>query len=110
MEKRVKHRSTGANMAIKVISKEKSGDWTALPQFSLNQRLRSPFIVKFVERFEDDQFIYLVTTWMPHGDLRSLMSRQKVGYLTEGEMRASLSEVANALKIVHGLGYTHNSV
>jgi serine/threonine protein kinase len=97
-------------MAIKVICKGRSEDMTGLPVFSLSQQLRSHFIVKYVEHFEDDSFVYLVTSWMPLGDLRSRMSRQKVGHLTEGEMHAPLSDVANALKIVHALGLTHNAV
>jgi serine/threonine protein kinase len=97
-------------MAIKVFLKGTSDDRTELPEFNLNRQLKSHVIVKFVEHFEDENFDYLLTTWMPHGDLRSKMSKQKVQYLTEGEMRAPLTNVANALKTIHALGYTHNAV
>jgi len=70
----------------------------------------SNVIEKYIEHFEDDRYVYLVGSWMPHGNLRNRIFRSKAGFLTEGEMRAPLSNVAAALKIVHGLGSTHNAV
>ena len=67
-----------------------------LPELSLNKKLSlqqssSSVVVKLVEVLEDREFVYLLTTWMQHGDLQSRMcSRVKADYLTEGEMRAPL--------------------
>jgi serine/threonine protein kinase len=104
-------------VAIKVFFKESSDDTKigTLSEFVLNQQLRSlrsasRVIVKLIEVFEEDSFAYLVTTWMPRGDVHSIMSRKNVGYLTEGEMRGQLTIVADALSQIHDLGYTHNAV
>jgi hypothetical protein len=44
----------------------------------MNQQLRtlqlaSRVVVKLIEVFEETDFAYLVTTWMPHGDVQSRM-------------------------------------
>ena len=48
------------------------------PEFSLNQQLSSidsasRVVVKLIEVLEEKDFTYLVTAWMPLGDLQSKM-------------------------------------
>jgi hypothetical protein len=66
--------------------------------------------VKYIEHFEDDLFVYLITSWMPLGNLGNRMKHSKVGFLTEEEIRGPAKQIAVALEIVHNLGYVHSSV
>ena len=69
---RAKHKVTGAEVSVKIIDKEELEEsGSAQFQFeavALNQ-CRHPGIIKCLETFEYDDVIYIVTEFIPGGDL-----------------------------------------
>lgn len=73
-------------------------------------KLSSHHITKLIEFIEDDQYVYLISSWMNRRDICCFMKRHHLPYLSEEEFRKPLKNIISALKTVHQAGFLHNDV
>ena len=107
------HRLTKLPVAVKVVFKdpEENVCLPDLPEVALTNKLSSKYnIVRHIEHFEVDQFIYLVQACMSLGDLRSFIKAHGYQYLTEQELRTHAKSMVQALNGMHNEGFLHNDV
>jgi len=78
-----KHKFSGAKVAIKVINKENtakmfSGQMGQTGEVQIMQECNSDtsYILEMIESFEDAEAIYVVTKYMPAGDLLNYLVKQ----------------------------------
>ena len=58
--------------------------------------------------FQDEMNLYMVLTYMPGGDLMTLLMKEDV--FTEEVTRFYMAEAAQAISSVHALGYIHRDI
>ena len=75
-----------------------------------DQKLSSHHITKLIEYIEEDQYVYLISSWMNRRDLCCYMKKHQLPYMSEEEMRKPLKNIISALKVIHQAGYLHNDV
>ena len=67
-------------------------------------------MTKLIECIEEDQYVYLITSWMNRRDLCCYMKKHQLPYLSHGELKKPLKNIISALKAIHQAGYLHNDV
>ena len=112
-----KHIPLGNFMAIKVIYRDQASLLTrSLPyEVDLLRKLSeipevAKLVVKYVEHFECDEFLYHVTRWVEKLTLAEVMKHSSERFLNEVEMQAPAKQLLKVLQAVHGQGFTHNAV
>jgi Ca2+-binding EF-hand superfamily protein len=65
-------------------------------------------IVKYIDSFEDSEFIYLVQEYMDSGDLFHYISNKSL--LNESEIKNIIRQVAQGLKYLHYYGIIHRDL
>lgn len=66
---------------------------------------------RYVEHFEEHQFLYLVTRWVKESTLAVVMKHSaRGGYLNEVDMQEPARQLLTVLQAVHGQGYIHNAI
>jgi cell cycle protein kinase DBF2 len=68
----------------------------------------SPWLVKLLYSFQDDEHLYLAMEYVPGGDLRSLIRHS--GVLYEEHARFFAAEILLGLEALHDMGFVHRSV
>lgn len=99
-------------MAIKVFSRERNNS-QKLRELEVRQKLQAVKaigITKLIEHFEDDQFVYQVTSLMNMGTLQNFMEKSSMSYLTLEEMKSSAYHIVSAVQAIHAAGYLHNDI
>ena len=99
-------------MAIKVFSRERNNS-QKLRELEVRQKLQAVKaigITKLIEHFEDDQFVYQVTSLMNMGTLQNFMEKSSMSYLTLEEMKSSAYQIVFAVQAIHAAGYLHNDI
>lgn len=84
------HKRTLTPVAVKVIYMDVRIGADELDQMvfvDLNRKLHSAFSPKYIEHFEDGEYLYAVTNLMNRGDLHSYLQTRYIPYLTEAELR-----------------------
>lgn len=96
------HRQTKTPVAIKIIPKFLD-DPIKMAQInsevSIQKNIHHPFISRFYEKFENDQFIYIVMESLPEGNLLEYMNRY--GPFKEEDAAIVFSEVMIAIHYMH---------
>lgn len=69
----------------------------------------SPWLTQLQYAFQDSGHLYLVMEFHPGGDLYGLLERQG-GTLPESAAVFYLSELVEAIKALHTMGYVHRDV
>ena len=125
-----KHRNNRAKVAIKVIYRDQSSNAQgkgsskngisstpsnlirelALRDKMADQKLSTHHMTKLIECIEEDQYVYLITSWMNRRDLCCYMKKHQLPYLSHGELKKPLKNIISALKAIHQAGYLHNDV
>ena len=67
-------------------------------------------IVKYIEKIEDQEYIYIVTALMNQGDLASYMRSHHIVYLSESELLDKVHSITKSLKAIHEHGFLHNDL
>lgn len=70
--------------------------------------LHSPWIVRLYHTFQDESNLYLITEYLPGGDMMTLLMTYMT--LSESQVRFYISECAAAIKSIHDLGYIHRDI
>lgn len=95
MVHRARHRSTGRDVALKIIDKQhmRGANMTGrvVNEVTLHSALRHPHVVELLGYFEDDHCVYLVMELCCRGDLYRYV--RKKGRLPEDEAAALLVQV-----------------
>lgn len=107
------HRASKLPVAVKVVFKdiEENVCISDLPEVAITDKLSSKYnIVRHVEHFQIDEFIYLVQACMSNGDLRSFIQACFYLYLTEKELKSHVKSMVQALSGMHKEGFLHNDI
>ncbi|KAJ2824127.1 hypothetical protein IWW50_003481 [Coemansia erecta] len=106
-------------VAIKVVDKRALRDSAAeqrlATEVAVHETLEHTHIVRLLDSFEDDRYVYLVMEHCPHGDLwRYLRARRAGGEdlsaLTEPEARWVMRQIGTALAHLHARGVLHRDL
>ncbi|KAI2633486.1 kinase-like protein [Xylaria nigripes] len=107
----VERKDTGLAFALKYIRKDEIVRSESVRNIIRERRMlehvNHPFICNLRYSFQDIEYMYLVVDLMSGGDLRFHISRKT---FTEEAVRFWLSELACALKYIHGHGIVHRDV
>jgi len=68
----------------------------------------NPWVVDLVYSFTDEKYLYLIMSYVPGGDLMTLLIRH--GVLAEDQARFYIAEIIMAVDSVHKLHYIHRDV
>ncbi|KAI0553134.1 kinase-like domain-containing protein [Xylaria curta] len=107
----VERKDTGLSFALKYIRKDEVVRSESVRNIIRERRMlehvNHPFICNLRYSFQDIEYMYLVVDLMSGGDLRFHISRKT---FTEEAVRFWISELACALRYVHGQGIIHRDV
>jgi len=110
--RKAKHRSTGTNVAIKIIKKRKlskaelnmyKSEVTALLQ------LNHPNVIDLFAFLEVENYLYIVTEFMKGGTLQDVISEQ-TGALPEESAKEICRALVDAIQYIHEQGYIHRDI
>lgn len=74
------------------------------------RELSSKSLLKLIEHFEDDNFIYLVYPWSAHCDVGTYLKQFSVPYLTERELQSPMKQLIKGINDLHKIGLLHNDI
>ncbi|KAI1277036.1 kinase-like domain-containing protein [Xylaria sp. FL0933] len=107
----VERKDTSLSFALKYIRKDEVVRSESVRNIIRERRMlehvNHPFICNLRYSFQDIEYMYLVVDLMSGGDLRFHISRKT---FTEDAVRFWISELACALRYVHGQGIIHRDV
>ncbi|KAI0811757.1 kinase-like domain-containing protein [Xylaria sp. FL0064] len=107
----VERKDTSLSFALKYIRKDEVVRSESVRNIIRERRMlehvNHPFICNLRYSFQDIEYMYLVVDLMSGGDLRFHISRKT---FTEEAVRFWISELACALRYVHGQGIIHRDV
>ncbi|KAI1369813.1 kinase-like domain-containing protein [Xylaria arbuscula] len=107
----VERKDTALSFALKYIRKDEVVRSESVRNIIRERRMlehvNHPFICNLRYSFQDIEYMYLVVDLMSGGDLRFHISRKT---FTEDAVRFWISELACALRYVHGQGIIHRDV
>ncbi|KAI1429761.1 kinase-like domain-containing protein [Xylaria sp. FL1777] len=107
----VERKDTALSFALKYIRKDEVVRSESVRNIIRERRMlehvNHPFICNLRYSFQDIEYMYLVVDLMSGGDLRFHISRKT---FTEEAVRFWISELACALRYVHGQGIIHRDV
>ncbi|KAI0103041.1 kinase-like domain-containing protein [Nemania sp. FL0031] len=107
----VERKDTGLSFALKYIRKDEVVRSESVRNIIRERRMlehvNHPFICNLRYSFQDIEYMYLVVDLMSGGDLRFHISRKT---FTEEAVQFWISELACALRYVHGQGIIHRDV
>lgn len=69
---------------------------------------RTPWLVRLLYAFQDEEHVYLAMEYVPGGDFRTMLNN--AGVLREEHARFYMSEMFVAVNEVHKLGYIHRDL
>eukprot|EP01105_Mastigella_eilhardi_P010292 TRINITY_DN2405_c0_g1_i2.p1 TRINITY_DN2405_c0_g1~~TRINITY_DN2405_c0_g1_i2.p1 ORF type:complete len:967 (-),score=177.35 TRINITY_DN2405_c0_g1_i2:81-2609(-) len=104
---------TGELVAMKKLSKRKmiqktQGAHIRAERDVLAAAHDNPWVVKLLYAFQDSDYLYLITEFLPGGDMMSLLIKQDI--FTEDQARFYCAELILAVESVHKLNYIHRDV
>ncbi|OHT09026.1 CAMK family protein kinase [Tritrichomonas foetus] len=108
---KARHRQTGTQYAVKVISQKFLIDNNLVDTFqrevSIQTKVSHPNVVRLTEMISDDNLIYLILDYCGRGDLRTFISEHQFG--TTGTPVVDESASINLIKqLLKGIDYLHS--
>ncbi|KAJ1942212.1 serine/threonine-protein kinase dbf2, partial [Linderina pennispora] len=105
-------RDTGEVCALKKMAKKllvKLGEVQhILTERDILRTSKSPWLVKLLYSFQDQQFLYLAMEYVPGGDVRTLLNQN--GILRHHIARFYIAEMMVAVAALHSFGYFHRDL
>lgn len=77
-------------------------------EINIHSKLKHEHIVKFIESFEDTEFVYIIQNLCVNKSLWDLAVQ--LGTLTLEECGYFVSQIVNALEYIHWRGYIHRDI
>eukprot|EP00873_Tetraselmis_striata_P021742 jgi/Tetstr1/442006/TSEL_003156.t1 len=100
---------TGARVAVKVFfTGKKSARATALNEIALLQQLKHTSVIRFIEYFEEQQGIFLVTELVSGRDAETCLFDR--GSYAEEDCRTIARQLLRTLEYLHGRGIAHRDL
>lgn len=106
-------KSTGLEYAIKVLDKrhiirEKKVKYVNIEKNALNRLSNGPGIVHLFYTFQDEQSLYFVLDYAPHGELLALIKNH--GSLTLEATHYYAAQIIDAISYMHNHGVVHRDI
>ena len=116
----------GAFGEVRIVREKATGQIQAMKKLKKSEMLRrgqvehvraernvlvevsSPYVMKLYYSFQDEDFLYLVTEYLPGGDMMTLLMRRDT--LTERETQFYIAETVLALESIHRHSYIHRDI
>ena len=101
---------TNLPVALKIISKKSLISNVKLHQeiVILKRISDRKYLMKLLEVFEDENFIYLVLEYHKNGDLITYLNNKR--FLSEDELAPIFKRISMAVKTLHNLGIIHRDI
>lgn len=111
--KLVKLRSTGESRALKIISKqsleeEKLSKDKIFEEITNHQQLKHKNIIKYIDHFEDSQFIYIVLEYAERGSLfEKIKNKSKI---PESQAKVYFKQTIEGIQYLHSCDIIHRDL
>lgn len=105
------HKDTGEKVAIKVIKKKELTEREmelVRTELDIMKLFRHPNIVRLLDHFENESYIYIVMEYLSGGHLASYVEKQ--GKLTEKQAARIIFAVAQGIKYMNSFGIIHRDI
>ncbi|KAE9556021.1 hypothetical protein FO519_000767 [Halicephalobus sp. NKZ332] len=106
-----KHRVTKTDVAIKIVDKRRLDQENLTKiyrEIEVLKRIRHPHIIKLYQVMETSNMIYLVTEYVPQGEIFDLIAKQ--GRLPENDAREKFWQIISAVDYLHKLNIVHRDL
>jgi len=112
--RRVTHRATGVDYAVKIIDLSKYGTEKRLQQLKNEVRISAQVnhsnIIHLEAVYQSETHLYLVQELCTGGDLFDLLKAQKDRHLSEDDARRLVQQLLSAVKYLHAHNILHRDV
>lgn len=106
------HKSSGQKVAIKIINKENLNEMEARlvrTEIDLMKLFRHVNIVRLLDHFENDTYIYIVMEYLSGGNISKYLERMNYN-LTEKQAANIVHSVAQGIKYMNSFGTIHRDI
>lgn len=106
------HKKSGKKVAIKIMSKKEmqpSDVELQRREIEVLKMCQHPHIIRLLDIFENQDYIYIVMEYLPGGDLFSYLEKRSFT-LTEDRARELSHQLATAIYYLHSFGIAHRDL
>jgi hypothetical protein len=106
------HKSTGEKVAIKVIKKDDMNESELemlKSELDLMKLFRHPNIVRLLDHFENDTYMYIVMEYLSGGNIRNYLNKMNLK-ITEKQAGKIIYAVAQGIKYMNSFGIIHRDL
>lgn len=107
------HKKTGQNVAIKIIKKQAMApkdQELVKSEIDIMKMCRQKNIVRILDHFEDNDFIFIVMEYLAGGTLAHYLESTPVDALSEKDTGVITYQIAKALEYLHEFGIIHRDL
>ena len=101
-------------VALKILSKKHLQKYKAEKflrrEIEINSHLNHPYIVKMFGYFWDNERVYLIFEYMPHGMLFRLLQQQPNRRFKEEKVSQMMAQLIDAFKYIHSKNIIHRDI
>lgn len=105
------HKQTNIKVAVKIITKSKlkPKEYELIrSELDIMKLFHHPKLVKLLDHFENNEYIYIVMEYLSGGDLNLLIKEQKE--LTESQVALIIKQIAEGLEYINNYGAIHRDI
>lgn len=106
------HKKTGKSVAVKIMSKKEmsvSDVELQRREIEILKMCQHPYIIRLLDIFENEDFIYIVMENLSGGDLFTYLEKRKFTIL-ESRAKTIAHQIATALYYLHSFGIAHRDL
>lgn len=110
--RRCVHKFSGSQFAVKIVSRQfldAEAEEALIAEADILHNLDSPYIIKIVDFFEEEQFFYLVEEYVEGGELFEVIKSRERPH-DEVEARVIISDLLRAVRYCHQEGIVHRDL
>lgn len=112
--RKLRHRKTGREMALKIVEKQPLEIRQMLPQMQrelgIQGALRHKHLLRLMSIVEDDRYIYMLLEFCGGGTLRSLCQAQPAKRLAEPDAARLIFQILQGVDHMHSHGFVHRDL
>lgn len=106
------HKFTNTKVAVKIITKSKlkPTEYELIrSELDIMKLFHHPHLVRLLDHFENNEFIYIVMEYLSGGDLINLVTNTKPK-LTEAQAAIIIKQIAQGIKYLNNYGVIHRDI